>query len=202
MELLLLGLTLGLAAGISPGPLLALVLTSSLERGFGAGFRVAVAPLLTDAPIIALAIWVLKDMPQSLLAGLGLIGGCLLVYFGLRTVRTATRPTAGKAVGGNLRDLGRGALVNFLNPHPWIFWATVQGPLLIQGWRQSPWVGIGFVGSFYLAIVGSKVAIAAIVARGRRDLDERWYQRLLQTCGLLLVTFGGWLIIQSVTKVL
>ena len=41
------GLGLGLAAGISPGPLLALLISSTLERGFGAGLRVIAA--LIDA---------------------------------------------------------------------------------------------------------------------------------------------------------
>jgi len=45
------GLGLGLAAGASPGPLLTLVVSSTLARGFGAGLRVALAPVLTDAPI-------------------------------------------------------------------------------------------------------------------------------------------------------
>ena len=37
---------MGLAAGVSPGPLLALVISSTLERGFGAGLRVALAATL------------------------------------------------------------------------------------------------------------------------------------------------------------
>jgi len=202
VDLLLLGLALGLAAGISPGPLLALVITSSLERGFGAGLMVAVAPLLTDAPIILLAVLVLKDMPEPFLAGLGVIGGCFVVYLGLRTFRSDKPSIGAKTAGGDLGDLGRGALVNFFNPQPWLLWPTVQGPLLVQGWRQSPLVGLGFVTSFYLAIVGSKVAIAALVARGRHNLDQRWYRRLLQSCGVLLVVLGGWLVVQSVSKVL
>ena len=202
VELLLLGLALGLAAGVSPGPLLALVITSSLERGFGAGLRVAVAPLLTDAPIILVALLLLKDMPESLLAGLGVIGGCLAIYFGIGTIKSDMPASEAKVTTGSYQDLVRGALVNFLNPHPWLFWATVQGPLLIRGWRQSPFVGLGFVASFYLAIVGSKVAIAAIVARSRRDLDPRWYRRLLMGCGVLLVVLGGWIVLQSVAKVL
>jgi threonine/homoserine/homoserine lactone efflux protein len=36
MELMLVGLGLGLAAGVSPGPLLTLVVSSTLARGFGA----------------------------------------------------------------------------------------------------------------------------------------------------------------------
>ena len=41
MRYVLLGLTLGLGSGISPGPLLALVISTTLARGFKAGARVA-----------------------------------------------------------------------------------------------------------------------------------------------------------------
>lgn len=202
MDLILLGALLGLAAGISPGPLLALVVASSLERGFGAGLRVAIAPLLTDAPIIVLVVWVLEGMPETLLAGVGAVGGCCVIYFGLRTLRTNPSASEPCSAQGGSRDLARGAAVNFLNPHPWLFWATVQGPLLLRAWRQSPLVGLGFIGSFYLTIVTSKVIIAAIVARGRRELDQQWYRRLLHSCGIVLVALGGWLVIQSLTRVL
>ena len=62
MEDLVVALTLGLAAGVSPGPLLALVVSATLERGFGAGLRVASAPLVTDLPIILACVSVLRSV--------------------------------------------------------------------------------------------------------------------------------------------
>jgi len=56
MNYLILGLTLGLSAGITPGPLLTLVITASLRRGWAGGLQVALAPLITDAPIIIFSI--------------------------------------------------------------------------------------------------------------------------------------------------
>ena len=59
---LLLGITLGFGAGVSPGPMLVLVITSSLEKGFRAGLRVALAPLASDAPIILISLLVLPAL--------------------------------------------------------------------------------------------------------------------------------------------
>ena len=88
-------------------------------------------------------------------------------------------------------------LVNLLNPHPWIGWATVLGPLTVESWRRSPPEAIGFVALFYLTIVGSKMTIAWLVSRGRDRIRGRWYPRLLGVCGLLLVTFGLLLVRQG-----
>jgi threonine/homoserine/homoserine lactone efflux protein len=200
MDLVLIGLGLGLAAGVSPGPLLTLVVSSTLARGFGAGLRVAAAPLLTDAPIILLAILVLRDLSSAWLGLIGTLGGCVVIYLGIATLRS---PFEDRAIqdetGGSAADLWRGAIVNLLNPHPWIFWITVQGPLLIRGWRQSPITGTAFVLAFYAAIVGCKVAIAWLVARGRHALNDRWYRRLLIGCGVLLTGMGAFLVFQAIS---
>jgi threonine/homoserine/homoserine lactone efflux protein len=46
------GMILGLTAGMSPGPLLALVISQTLSYGKKEGTKVALAPLITDTPII------------------------------------------------------------------------------------------------------------------------------------------------------
>ena len=202
MELALLGLSLGLAAGVSPGPLLTLVVSSTLERGFGAGLRVAVAPLLTDTPIILLAVLVLRELSSQWLALLGAVGGLVVIGLGIDTLRPKAPPDLEKeTASGSKLDLARGALVNLLNPHPWIFWITVQGPILIQGWRRDPGSAMAFLMTFYLAIVGSKIAVAGLIARGRAGLDRRWYRRILAACGVLLVAMGCWLILGAVSTV-
>ncbi len=189
------GLVLGLTAGLSPGPLLALVVTASLERGVKAGLLVALAPLITDLPIILLAVSVLHSLPALALALIGVLGGCLVIYLGLRTLaRPATSPTTRPTLSAGSRDLRDGALVNLLNPHPWLFWMTVHGPLLVAGWRRDPLIAIGFVATFYLAIVGSKMAIAWLVGRGRDILQGEWYRRTLTLCGVLLLAMGVLLI--------
>jgi len=200
MDLALMGLGLGLVAGVSPGPLLTLVVSSTLERGFGAGARVALAPVITDTPIILLALLVLRELPPSWLALVATLGGCVVIYLGTETLRLRNRNRKSESdTGGNRMDLWRGALVNLLNPHPWIFWVTVQGPMLIEGWRRNPLIGVSFVATFYLAIVTSKVFIAWMVARGREALTDRWYRGLLNGCGILLVGLGILLVVRGLT---
>src|SRR5687767_2131791 len=140
MESLLLGLTLGLGAGLAPGPLLALVVGATLERGFAAGARVAAAPLVSDAPIVALCVLVLPGLPDEALALLSIAGALFVLWLAV----DALREPRGDAPPSDLR---RAAMVNALSPHPWLFWLTVGGPLLV-GDGLGP--GIAFGVAFYV----------------------------------------------------
>lgn len=91
---------------------------------------------------------------------------------------------------GTRTDLWRGVLVNALSPHPWIFWIGVGAPLLVASWRDAPGRGIAFLVGFYLLLVGSKVAIAWIVHRLGRRLDQAARVRLVVIGGVLLVIGG------------
>ena len=198
MDALLFGLSIGFVSGVSPGPLMTLVLTSTLERGFRAGLLTAIAPLLTDAPIIVLSFLVLRQLPASLLTLVTVAGGLFIIWIGVQTIRSARHAQLSEEVEGTGgRDLLRGALVNFLNPHPWLFWMTVGVPFLIQSWNEAAWQAVAFLAALYGLLVGTKIVVAWATARGRRFLNSRWYRRLLVACGALLVALGGTLIWQG-----
>lgn len=201
MNYLVAGLSLGFAAGISPGPLLTLVITKTLERGLGAGLRVAVAPLLTDLPIIVIAVTFFAVLPPLLESILTIAGAIFVLYLAWEILRDAryahlvtAAPTSGAAA-----DLWRGMLVNFLSPHPWLFWIGVAAPILTSAWQTSVWAALSFLVGFYALLVGSKVLVAFGVANGRHWLDDAWYRRLLITSALLLAFFGLTLLWQAAT---
>lgn len=191
---------MGLSAGLSPGPLLALVIAASLRSGLGGGLQVALAPLVTDAPIIALSVLLARYLPPETLRWVGTAGGLVVIWMGveiLRSSKGAALPTDAGALAGSKRELWRGAAVNALNPHPYLFWATVGGPALVNGWRVSPWYALAFLVSFYALLVGSKVLMAWLVSRRREALSAVWFGRLLVGSGGLVLVMGVWLIWQS-----
>lgn len=194
MTELLAGFALGLGAGISPGPLLTLVVTSTLERGFGAGLRVALAPLLTDAPIIGLSVALVSSVSDGVLRAMGIVGGLVVAAMGGWAILTVWRSRSPTDVEPGAGDVWRGVLVNVISPHPWIFWIGVGAPLLVTAWRRSPGLGVAFLIGFYFLLVGSKILIAWVVARGRRRMTDSWRRRLVIIGGLLLVVAGGVLV--------
>ncbi len=198
MQALLMGVGLGLAAGISPGPLLTLVVTTALQRGFRAGLAVALAPLLSDLPIILLSLWVLDRLPPIFLQGITVLGGLFVVYLGVEVWQSIPQATALPPEAVTVRyDLGRGTLVNLLSPHPWLFWLAVGGPLTLR-YAVEGWGGAAaFLAGFYLCLVGSKVVLAWGMARARHRLHGRLYRGVLLAGGGMLVGLGLWLLGQG-----
>ncbi len=182
------GVTLGLAAGLAPGPMTALVLSETLRHGRGAGLRVSFAPLITDAPIVAVALLLLARLTRAepvlgaiSMLGAGFVGG--LGIQGLRFRGAELDPSAGEP-----RSLRKGVITNFLNPHPYLFWFTVGGPMTVRAWAKGPAAAVGFVAMFYVFLIGTKVVLALLVDRSRRVLSGRgyvWANRVLG--GVLLV---------------
>ena len=197
MDSFLLGLSLGLGAGIAPGPLLALVIRSTLQDGVAAGIRMALSPLITDAPIILLAVVLAASLPDAVLGVLGIAGGAFVIWLGVEALRES--PALAEAAAGAAapqRDLLRGALTNALSPHPWVFWITVGAPILAQGDATD---AVLFLAAFYLLLIGTKVALALTVGAGRdRLMQGRGYVVLLRASALLLLATGAVLATEGV----
>lgn len=182
-------LVLGLGAGLAPGPLLALVMTESLRGGPRAGMRVALAPLVTDAPIVAVS-WALAGSldPQSpWLAVLALGGSIVVGHLAIEQWR-AVLPEADAA--DDARSLRRGVAVNLLSPHPWLFWITLGGPLLANATAASPWLAVLFLLVFYSLLVGTKLVLAVLTARLGQSLTGAGYRRVCRALGLALLVFA------------
>lgn len=200
MDALLLGLSIGLAAGISPGPLLVLVVTATLRSGWRAGALSACAPLVSDLLVVGGVLLVLDRLPERSLAVLGVLGGVVVIASGVRTClesRSAELASADGAVpGSSLRALRHGAAVNLLSPHPWVAWATALGPLTISTWREGAGGAVALVVGFYVTLVGAKIAIATLVAGGRHRLSRTGYRRALFGAGVLLALAGAALLVE------
>lgn len=202
VESLAVGLAMGLAAGISPGPLLVLVIVQTLRSGVKAGVVTALAPLVSDAIVVAVTLLVLSRMPAWVLPAIGVIGGGYLIWIAWETWQAATQPldtdaTMPLSSGAALR---RALVVNLASPHPWLSWGTVLGPLVLATAKAGVGLAALFVAAFYLMLVGSKVALALAVARGRRMVTGGAYLWVMRGAAALLVVLALLLIWDSVAK--
>ena len=186
MEFLLIGLVLGLSAGISPGPLLTLVIAETLRYGVGAGIRIALSPIITDLPIILLTLLILSRLRgyEWLLGLISFVGGIFLLIMGFDCLKAeAAPPETGGATGNSL---AKGVLANLLNPHPYLFWFSIGAPLMAQALRHNSAALIGFILGFYLLLVGSKIILAMLVAKTAAFMNGKVYYYIMRILGVVL----------------
>ncbi len=196
------GILLGLMAGISPGPLLALTISETYRYGFRNGALVAVAPILTDVPIVVVSLWFVVFLQSGLEALLWIqIGGAIyLVWLGYECWQSRPEQALSMPSGTLAPSLGRGLLTNFLSPHPYLFWLSIGAPQLRQA-AQSGVVAPGlFLLGFYATLVGGKVAIALAASRSRRFIGGRGYLFVLRFLAFLLWMFALALLYQGILE--
>ena len=187
---LALGTLLGLAGGCAPGPLLALVVSETLQHGTKAGAKVALAPLLTDLPIVVVTLLLVARLSHFdlILGGISIFGSAVVAWFGYQCVRPR-----GATIDANPADrqaLRKGILANALSPHPYLFWFTVGAPTVVQAHQHSTLAAVILVGSFYLMLVGSKLVLAIVTGTSRAFLTSRTYRHSMRVLGVLLGLFA------------
>ena len=188
-SLLITGIVLGLSAGLSPGPMLTLVISQTLKHGIREGVKVALAPLLTDMPIIMACLLILSVF-SNMSPALGVIsmfGGFYLFYLGFNSIRFKAMHLQEDV---DPKSLKKGLMVNFLNPSPYMFWTSIGGPLVLKASSTSLVAAAVFVIPFYVLLVGSKIVVAIISGRSRDLLKSRHYTIILRILGLVLIGFG------------
>lgn len=187
------GSTLGFSAGVTPGPMQAYFLSQTLRNGWKRTLPAAFAPLITDGPIIILVLLVLTKIPSELLSGLQVLGGIFLLYLSWGAFRIfRTEPRLIQPQQGSAYASLRGAIVmNLLNPNPYIFWGTTLGPILIDGWRQSPAVGVMFIVGFYATMIVISIGFI-LVSAFARHLGSQITRLSSGVSAVALCAFGGY----------
>ncbi|WP_156921540.1 LysE family transporter [Desulfovibrio inopinatus] len=184
------GAALGLSAGIAPGPMFSLVLAQTLAHNLREGLKVAVAPLLTDGPIIVLSLCFMTAIAEhpTLLGAISLAGAAMLVHYGLDCLRFAgVDAETPQATPGSLK---KAIIVNLLNPHPYMFWALVGAPMLVKSAEHGFAGPIAFLVAFYTCIVLAKSGLACIAARFKHVLRSSGYLLVMRVLGVSLFVFA------------
>jgi threonine/homoserine/homoserine lactone efflux protein len=182
------GISLGLAAGLSPGPVMALVISETINHGRKEGIKVALALLVTDIPIILFTLLVLTYLKENniIFGLLSIFGGIFLAYLSMDNFKAAERVSVISIRPGSFR---KGVIANLLNPAPYIFWLTIGTPVLLKGYEGSVLDPAMFILAFYICLVGSKVVVAYLVNKSRDFLRSsvfRWVNFILGALLLLM----------------
>ena len=188
---LLQGIGYGLAAASQPGPFQTYLISQTLTRGWKRTLPAALAPLVSDGPIILICVLVLSQVPVWMQRILYIAGGLFILYLAYGTYNSwknfDSRLPAVET--GTQQSILKAALMNALSPGPYIFWTLVTGPILLKGWRETPVNGIGFLIGFYVTLISSLAALILIFGTAAK-LGPKFNRMLLGISAIALTCFG------------
>lgn len=197
------GVSIAFAAGAQPGPFTSFLIGRTLAQGWRKSIILAITPLVTDVPIVLVVLVILKQFPPELIRVIQLVGGLYLLWIAYGSWRqykagnTSFKPEAASDGVGTGRTLAQGAVMGWVSPGPYIFWATINGPLLIQGLNQSVLMGLAFLVAFYGTFIAILCVYVLVFDRLRR-IDERVTRGIFLVTLVIMVLFGLRLIGQGV----
>ena len=194
LNYVIMGVVLGASAGFAPGPLFTLVIAETLRHGLRSGVFVAMAPLVTDLPIICIAVFFLSQYAQTaaVLGGISLLGGGFVFYLGIENFRIKKDSTFAGLNKAN--SFKKAIIANTLSPHPYLFWISVGAPAVIKSSQQNYIWSVAFVLSFYLLFVSAKIFLAIVTVRSKKFLVGKSYRYIMKMIGLALWGLAGALV--------
>ena len=201
IESLFIGSGFALAAALQPGPLQAFLFSSVTRQGWKKTLPAALAPVLSDGPIALIVLVILNRLPQIMTVTLQLGGGVLLLYFAYRSYKQwkTTGDQENLEQSSIPRTMFQAALVNLLNPNPYLGWSLVLGPAVMNAWEQSTSSAITLIAAFYITIVTATMGI--IILFGLTGfLSTKRRRWLILLSALILAILGGYQVISGIVR--
>lgn len=196
------GVTIGFVAAIPVGPVNLICIRRTLHYGYGYGFLSSLGAALGDAffaSITAFGFTAVAQLIEGNSRTLQLIGGILLLIFGIRTFMTPPPPSFVERLASSINDspgIGRGIFSTFM--------LTITNPMTLIGYTALV-AGLGglagdelpsFISAAFLVLgVFSGSAIwwlteAVLVGLLHARINDRTVRGINEISGILMMAFG------------
>lgn len=190
IEIIVMALFLGVGAAISPGPILALMVSETLKYGKKEGFAVTLSPLITDIPIFLISylllyrgIFYIDNIPKFFYV----VGGVLLIYIGYKNVRYRYRTMEySNTKRGFFYSFFKGLTVNLFNPYTYGFWFFIA----INFFSEEFFKTLLFFLSFFVAFLITQLYIIILISKTRKFLKEKLYTTIIKLVGFVFIFLG------------
>lgn len=196
-----LGLSLAFIFGF--GPAFFALIQTALHRGFWQGVLLAFGIFLNDLVVVVLAL--LGSV--SLIQGsenyklLGIIGGSLLIIFGIFTLsrKQASRQEKQNNHNNNhvIIYIGKGFLLNLANPFVWLFWVTVAMSATATYHAETYKLTLFFAAALGV-ILSTDILKVFTASRLKKLLNDRFLIMVNKIAGVGLIVFGMFLIVRAI----
>jgi threonine/homoserine/homoserine lactone efflux protein len=188
---------ISLSGVMTPGPVTAAAVGRGSESPH-AGAWIAIGHGVVEVPLMAavfLGVTRVLDLPY-VRAGIGAVGGVLLLVMGLGMLRTLRSADVASA-GSNRSPLMAGILLSLGNPYLFVWWATVGATLILRS------VAFGLLGFMALAVshwlcdFSWDYFLSALSYKGGRFFGRGFQRAVFAVCGVLMLVFGARLLFDA-----
>jgi len=193
---------LALSGAVVPGPLLTITISESAKRGFIAGPLLILGHGILEVSIVLLILFGVTPylLTDSVKLGVSIAGGIILILMGCLMLKDVRKMqlicVAGETAPQGMHPVLAGILGSISNPYWIIWWLTIGLGYLVSSMR----FGFSGVVAFFAGHISADLAwysmISLAVSRGRNLIGEQGYRFMLYSCGIFLIFFGIWFIIQ------
>lgn len=161
---------------------------------------VSFAPLLTDGPVILAGFFLLHLFSNArhlnlFLSAVSFFGAAFLLYLAINILFSQKNSFGDENIEKKTeiinidnKSLFRGILVNFLSPHPYLFWFTIGIPAMMK--TEHAFCRPAFALIFFGVLVPMKIFLAWSVSKGKNRLKAKnilWIMRGLSVTFIYFV---------------
>jgi threonine/homoserine/homoserine lactone efflux protein len=203
-EAILQGIGAGILFSFLTGPVFFSMIKTSIEKGFKAGFSLAIGVIFSDIIFISLTIFSAQfvDYNSEYNQYIGIVGGLFLFGIGVYYLFNKVKVSYNIEEAVKIRKRGyilKGFLMCLLSPTTLMFWVMVGGIISVQLHYNMPEKIAFFIVAMttQLTVDGFKTYYAAKL---RYRIKERTIQNLNRIAGAVILIFAIRLFVEVVLK--
>jgi LysE type translocator len=200
MDLLLLGLGMGVVGGLIPSPLHLIALTQvSLGRWMRAALLLVGPPLVVDGLFLVVTFFFYRFIPPSIAHYTAYAGGVALTLFGIVSLWKAPRKKPGEDAHSwtmTRSSVSLATLVEVTAPGTWVYWLTIAGPIIAEGREEGYWHVVPFFAGSLVGYYGAAFISVWLMAWGS-GLHKDFNRHLFRVANVLLAVFGVWYFLRA-----
>ena len=198
----LLGLSLAFLFGF--GPAFFALIQTGIFRGFLPGILLALGIFLNDLLIVTISIFGATTVMSNInnFSNIGIVGGILLVIFGIVTYLKKTEIEDSETnteinAPHPLIYVGKGFLLNAVNPFVWIFWISIIVGITARFSADSIKLIIFFSGTLSVVLLTDIIKTFA-ASKLKAIVTDKFLIIINKIAGIGISGFGIFLIIRTI----
>jgi L-lysine exporter family protein LysE/ArgO len=197
----LLGLPIGIVFSFALGPVFFSIIKTSLQNGFRSAVWISLGVIIADMTLLGFAYSSVEAfLPKSMDVAfwIQLIGGLVLLGFGIVTIRKKNENTEGVAADSKLiiKNISTGFFLNIINPANFAEWVGIAG-LLKTKYHFETYENFSFYSGALLAVLFTELAVAYFAEKLRKFLNPRVMHNINMTAGIIFVITAIWLLMEA-----